>query len=181
MKSAREGLIVSIRDIPPEGLELEASVSPAVLEIDPAVAEVSPIKYRLRLILAGKMALVRGRLETVARQECSRCLAPLELQLVEPDLDASLEIDSGDETIDLTSIIRDYTLLALPEKPLCSPSCRGLCPWCGKDLNKGECSCAREDARSPFSDLDGLLGEEEQQAPLGAREESNGCSKEKNQ
>jgi hypothetical protein len=30
---------------------------------------------------------------------------------------------------------------ALPLKPLCREECKGLCPSCGADLNKGPCSC----------------------------------------
>ncbi len=35
--------------------------------------------------------------------------------------------------------------LALPVKPLCRPDCKGLCPVCGHNRNKGDCSCATEE------------------------------------
>lgn len=35
-------------------------------------------------------------------------------------------------------------LLALPVKPLCKDSCKGLCPVCGNNLNNESCSCAKE-------------------------------------
>lgn len=37
--------------------------------------------------------------------------------------------------------LRDFALLAVPMKKLCSEDCKGLCPKCGKDLNEGNCDC----------------------------------------
>lgn len=45
--------------------------------------------------------------------------------------------------IDLGAAIREQILLALPPAPLCREDCMGLCATCGKDLNEGECGCAR--------------------------------------
>lgn len=38
----------------------------------------------------------------------------------------------------------DALLLAVPAKVLCSETCAGLCPRCGKNLNEGPCSCSDE-------------------------------------
>ena len=43
--------------------------------------------------------------------------------------------------IDLDKLLREDILLRIPSKVLCDPSCKGLCPKCGKDLNEGECNC----------------------------------------
>lgn len=48
------------------------------------------------------------------------------------------------DRIDLSEDIRDYALLALPMKKLCSEDCKGLCPKCGKNLNDGLCNCKDE-------------------------------------
>ena len=48
------------------------------------------------------------------------------------------------DKIDLTEDIRDYALLALPMKKLCSEDCKGLCSKCGKNLNEGTCNCKDE-------------------------------------
>ena len=47
------------------------------------------------------------------------------------------------EEFDISLMIRDTILLAIPIKPLCKPDCKGLCPYCGKNLNKGDCRCER--------------------------------------
>ena len=45
------------------------------------------------------------------------------------------------EQIDLEPLLREQILLAVPFAPLCSESCRGLCPVCGIDRNTGSCTC----------------------------------------
>lgn len=49
------------------------------------------------------------------------------------------------DKIDLDKDIRDYAILAVPMKKLCSEDCKGLCPNCGKNLNEDHCNCAEED------------------------------------
>lgn len=47
--------------------------------------------------------------------------------------------DSGQ--VDLVPWIRELVLTDLPEYPLCSEDCPGLCPVCGENLRKGGCRC----------------------------------------
>ena len=49
------------------------------------------------------------------------------------------------DKIILDNDVRDYALLAIPMKKLCSEDCKGLCVKCGKDLNEGECGCKHEE------------------------------------
>lgn len=52
------------------------------------------------------------------------------------------------DRLELAETLREQVHLALPVKPLCSPSCRGLCASCGANRNSGAgCGCA--DAPSP--------------------------------
>jgi len=46
-----------------------------------------------------------------------------------------------DREVDLMPGLREHVILAVPEFPLCSELCRGLCPRCGADLNQGPCGC----------------------------------------
>lgn len=45
------------------------------------------------------------------------------------------------DKIDLDKDVRDYAILAIPMKKLCSDDCKGLCTKCGKNLNDGPCNC----------------------------------------
>jgi uncharacterized protein len=44
--------------------------------------------------------------------------------------------------IDLTPLVHEQAILALPTRPLCGEGCRGLCLRCGTNLNAGPCGCA---------------------------------------
>ncbi|MCX6733560.1 MAG: DUF177 domain-containing protein [Candidatus Peregrinibacteria bacterium] len=41
--------------------------------------------------------------------------------------------------VDLRNMFRQEILLHFDAFPVCSPSCRGICPVCGKDQNKAKC------------------------------------------
>jgi uncharacterized protein len=45
------------------------------------------------------------------------------------------------EEIDLTPLVHEQIILALPTRPLCGEACRGLCPRCGANLNAAPCGC----------------------------------------
>lgn len=47
--------------------------------------------------------------------------------------------------IDLGEDVRQYALLALPQKVLCRDECAGLCPVCGANRNRTTCNCRREE------------------------------------
>ena len=54
--------------------------------------------------------------------------------------DLSLSFFEGEE-VDLSPLVHEQTILALPTRPLCREDCRGLCARCGANLNAGPCSC----------------------------------------
>lgn len=105
---------------------------------------------------------------------CSRCLKPVtitlapyfkvvyrkdtgdneaiedETELTEDDLVSTLY--SGD-LLDISHEIEMQIAMSLPVKPLCSQSCKGLCPVCGIDMSLESCRCDEEVPASPFSML----------------------------
>ena len=46
--------------------------------------------------------------------------------------------------IDVSVGIREAIIFALPIAPLCRENCLGLCPVCGRNLNKKKCDCKIE-------------------------------------
>jgi uncharacterized protein len=62
----------------------------------------------------------------------------------EKEKDEIVYIHPDTDKIELNKDIRDYAILALPMKRLCSEDCKGLCPKCGKNLNDGPCNCVEE-------------------------------------
>lgn len=103
---------------------------------------------------------VRGKV----RRACSRCLAE-----VAEDVDKEEELEVFPDEIqgkhlELRPFIEAGMRLGLSAKPLCRPDCRGICPYCGADLNRDqhqpECP-RRRVARDPrLSVLATLLAEE---------------------
>ena len=64
-----------------------------------------------------------------------------ELEVEEDDLTTAFY---RNDEIDLEQLMREQFYLALPMKPLCGDLCKGLCPACGTNLNKGSCDCKRD-------------------------------------
>ena len=64
--------------------------------------------------------------------------------------DEEVEIDEGEAElgfyekngIELEDVLREQVLLALPMQRVCSESCKGICPGCGKNRNEHACGCA---------------------------------------
>ncbi len=97
---------------------------------------------------------------------CGRCLniysVCLDLDIEEEffrksDLDgydqfAETVIDD-DNILDLSEIIRQYTVAGLPMKPLCEIECLGLCHNCGGNLNKTNCGCAQSNIDPRWANL----------------------------
>jgi DUF177 domain-containing protein len=107
----------------------------------------------------GRFRLV-GRVEGEIELACSRCLEPFTLPVTtdfdlryiphtENSGEGEREVEEDDLTtafyaddqIDLGHLVMEQLHLALPMKPLCSETCKGLCPQCGTNLNTGSCSC----------------------------------------
>jgi DUF177 domain-containing protein len=55
--------------------------------------------------------------------------------------------------IGLEDLATEQLYLNLPLKPICSPSCKGLCPTCGTNRNLGGCGCEPDDAERALAPL----------------------------
>ena len=75
------------------------------------------------------------------------------------DLSDVFLIDMKDLTIDLSEMVRQEIILHFPFIPVCSDSCKGLCPICGKNRNQRPCACKAEDTEKfmPFKDLKKMM------------------------
>lgn len=115
-----------------------------------------------------------GKLAALTQLSCSRCLKsywqPLEINFTEM-FSAHPAGDSGndlgeqplptDGAIDLTPIIRDYAVLDIPIRQLCSEDCKGLCPVCGENRNQEDCGHRQESFDPRMAELQKLLENKE--------------------
>jgi uncharacterized protein len=117
----------------------------------------------VRLMRTQGGVLVQGRLHAQAMLGCSRCLEPVAVPLdveLEEIFTSTIDILTGRPVrseeedralwindrhiLDLSEVLRQDVVLALPMHVLCSDECRGLCPVCGQNLNQGSCGCTPE-------------------------------------
>jgi uncharacterized protein len=146
-----------------------------VLDDSEQVELIAPVTGSVRMTRDHAGVLVMGQLKTAARMACVRCLEPVDVELAmelseefvptvflpggppvakRDEEDPATEIDEH-HVLDLTEVVRQVILLALPLHPVCREDCAGLCPQCGINRNFGDCDC--EPPRDPrWAALDAL-------------------------
>jgi len=180
-------LYIKISEIHREGLDVVASRGrawiPRLLEgMDPyPLLTCRLVSAGLVLTLEGRNLFANGSFVAEGEASCDRCteatsvtlekefatiLVPRDkgptgatnVELHENDLDIGFYDGAGVEVNDL---FWEQVALALPVKILCSEECRGVCPTCGGNRNRGECNCPEPQAVGPFAALKNLKKEKE--------------------
>jgi uncharacterized protein len=178
MRELRER-VIQLEQVPTDGLHLVGGIRPEWL---PRLSEATEaingmVTVDLHLKPENDVYLLSGTVEGSVRMQCEFCRAEYDLSL--PG-ELSLTIDPGQETVhpepgqkgevwviphsdevveapdgrlDLYEVLEDEWLLNLPQSPLCSSQCKGLCPVCGTDRNEAECGCQPLERPNPFAKL----------------------------
>jgi uncharacterized protein len=154
---------ISVDDIPTSPKEVEFSAEIGLpgdarqgdFRFPPSL-DIKLIYYR-----SGRQLFFQGSFTGNFEARCSRCLSEHRFRLhknfdfvLTPAVptpekkveelsheDLGLSYYSTDE-IELTPLILEQVLLALPTRALCDENCRGLCGTCGANLNQETCSCS---------------------------------------
>jgi uncharacterized protein len=79
------------------------------------------------------------------------------VELTEQDLD--LEVFDG-EVVDIDQLVTEELLLAVPTQVLCKDNCKGICPVCGIDRNRLDCSCDAAEVDPRWAGLKKLVNRE---------------------
>lgn len=146
--------------------------------LDPELIPVAPLSGAVTLTRTSQGILATGKLRTRLEVACHRCLEPYEVdveldleeefhptvmiddvpldRIAKEDEDEALNIDDH-HNLDLSEVIRQGLLLAVPMELVCRPDCLGLCPNCGGNRNLGECQCEQEPVDPRWSALQDLL------------------------
>ncbi|RCW61996.1 MULTISPECIES: YceD family protein [Halanaerobium] len=121
-----------------------------------------PIELELEIFNTTDSFVIEGKLKAELILSCSRCLqkysSPIELNISEDVLKSEME---DEEELYLDEIVVDNIILSLPMKPLCSDSCKGICPECGQNLNEAECDCEIEILDPRLAKLKDFYNEDE--------------------
>lgn len=107
----------------------------------------------------GRRILANGQISFKVRAECVRCLEKFPLECIQPieayfynessGLDLEKELESEDldgyvmshQGVSLDELLVDAVELAIPDCPVCSEDCLGLCVECGENLfHSSQCS-----------------------------------------
>lgn len=141
----------------------EQVYAPEQLAGDDAFRVAAPVKLAFDIYKDKDQFRLAGSVQTTLELPCSRCLDPFtwpvdssfdlryqpharntgegEREIEEDDLTTAFY---ENDTIDLGQLMREQFYLALPMKPLCGDDCKGLCPTCGTNWNKGACDCTNQ-------------------------------------
>lgn len=157
--------MIDLHKLPAEGLRLEGTVDRLPLEGETGLRDLAWSVFALPSNGDVFLEVKGGALWEGA---CSRCLVPLDRPLAV----ASQFLGSGDsdlvargshtlgsqdldvvflpeDTLDELALVREQFELQVPMHPLCEEACKGLCPSCGKNWNKGPCQCNPESQKGP--------------------------------
>jgi len=136
----------------------------------PECSLVRDIEVAGTLRKSGDDVYFSGEIRTGLSVICTRCLEPFQFPVqckvtthfiprsgpddeehTEVELHASdIDIEYYDESrVDITQSVYDQILLTAPLACLCKKDCKGLCPECGKNLNRGPCRCGKDSAIDP--------------------------------
>lgn len=133
----------------------------------------APVEVTGQVVNTGYAFLVKGKVGAALQISCSRCLE-LFIYSLRTDFAALYQeegnpLDSEDgndavdvyplngDSIDLTAVVQESIILAVPMKPVCREDCRGLCPQCGQNRNIGDCDCLNEQGDPRLAVLQRLL------------------------
>ena len=142
------------------------------LEIGPEFG--STVVVETTLEKTGNQIFLRALLQTEGTFACDRCLTlftkpvaanyrmyylfeaadaerfdPSEVQL----------LSHASSIINVTEDVRQTLLVSVPLKLLCTDTCRGLCPTCGRNWNVEACSCHDEVVDSRWEELKKIRNE----------------------
>lgn len=167
-------------EIPEAGLALE--IHDATWFPDGDWTRIGPVRADLHLTRRDQRVFLVGQLQFINRFECDRCLEAyedkhddrfqVEFEYIPPtDLywhsdagehecpEAEMDVVTLDQpALDVEAILEQQVILALPVKRVCADNCRGLCVYCGKNLNSAPCSCQENESKSPFKALAQIKG-----------------------
>jgi uncharacterized protein len=127
-----------------------------------------PVEVDLVASEVGDAVLVRGKVRAKLALECRRCLGPVPAEIDESVDLFFTEVEAGEEedlegevyalpdrgtTLELGGPLREQLILRVPRYVSCAESCRGLCPYCGINLNERSCDCEPPAEPGPWDAL----------------------------
>ncbi len=146
-------MIIDIKDLRQKGveekeIEFSFEADNSILTL-PNTSFIAPCKVKALLEIFPNEVFLSGSIFFELKTECSRCLKEMtyfgEVEFDEKFLPEHLADEEHftylKDRLDTSLFVNEILLTDLPYSIVCSPSCKGICPTCGKNLNDGECGC----------------------------------------
>jgi len=151
-------MIIDVAKIPESGIKFSAEEPKAILELTEKdeIQATGPITCQLYAQVVDETLIVRGTVSVPLEVSCARCTQIFSTTATDSGFLRDFSGIQGSEMIDITEEIREAILLSLPNFPICSDHCKGLCAQCGKNLNKGVCGCRKPESGGPWGSLNNL-------------------------
>ena len=122
---------------------LEEEVDAEDLDLDIGVMHFpEAVRVKAEAWKSGQDLTVQAHIEGERVFTCSLCLEEFN-NVFEKDITLHYDIKGLDSVI-IDTEVRDEIILDHPIRVLCRPDCRGLCSFCGTNLNEGPCDCKSE-------------------------------------
>jgi uncharacterized protein len=120
---------VHLQQLPLDGQHLEGEEDATFLDLGEIGAKAAgPVRYELDIGLSGGGLFATGRVSAPVEMTCVACLQPFVFEAVVEPFATQVEID-GRELVDLTPLVREDILLALPNHPRCDLTNSSPCPF----------------------------------------------------
>ena len=119
---------------------LEEEIDAEDLDLDIGVMHFpEAVRVKAEAWKSGQDLTVQAHIEGERVFTCSLCLEEFN-NVFEKDITLHYDI-KGLDSVTIDSDVRDEIILDHPIRVLCRPDCRGLCAFCGTNLNEGACDC----------------------------------------
>lgn len=153
-------------DIPGERYPIQAQVDMTAVSLWGRKPFSRPVQVKGEIVNTAGAVTIQYCARTVMDIVCDRCLAEsqqafertfvhgLARTLCDEENDDYIVVEDG--ILDLDGLVTEDITLEMPMQMLCREDCKGLCPQCGADRNKGDCGC-REPGDPRFDVLNDLL------------------------
>lgn len=157
--------MIDLHKLPAEGLRLNGTTGEVALEGGVVLRDLT---WSVFVLASDGDVFLDVKGQAVWQGACSRCLAPLDRPIAvesqflgskDPELVGRGSHTLGtqdldvvflpEDSLDEAELVREQFELQSPMHPLCSDGCKGLCPACGKNWNKGPCQCQPEAVQAP--------------------------------
>ena len=123
-----------------KAVQLEEEIDSDDLDINIGIMHFpDTIRLKVEAWKTGEELTVQAHVEAERFFTCSLCLEEFH-NIFEKDITLHYDI-KGLDSVTIDPDIREEIILEHPIRILCRPDCRGLCAFCGANLNEGPCDC----------------------------------------